>query len=155
MAVFTVHVPPGTADPIRRADRTIFVREGFSIAAFVFGPLFLIYRRLWLAALGWFIVAILLGAAARLLHLSEPSLFVLFLLLGLMTGLEVSAFRQAALRRRGYIFAALLTSPNREGAERAYFAGEGLRPPPPRPVTGQKVADTEVIGLFPNAGDLA
>ena len=63
--------------------------------------------------------------------------------------------RQAALRRRGYIFAALLASPTREGAERAYFGGEGLRPPLPRAMPGAQPADSEVIGLFPHAGDLA
>ena len=155
MAIFTVHVPPGTTDPIRRADRTIFVREGFSVPAFLFGPVFLLYRRLWLATFGWLVVAALLGSLGYVLRLSASSTFLLWLLLGLMTGLEASALRQAELRRRGYIFAALLASPRREAAERAYFGGEGLRPPLPRPMSGTKTVDTDVIGLFPHAGDLA
>lgn len=155
MAIFTVHVPADVTDATKRAERTIFVREGFSVPAFLFGPLLLLYRRLWLAAIGWCVLAVLLGALARVLHLPAFSTFVLFFLLALMTGLEASTVRQAALRRRGYIFAALLASPTRDDAERAFFRGEGTRPPAPRPVAPVKPLDTEVIGLFPHAGDLA
>ena len=155
MAVFTVHVPPGATNATRRADGTIFVKEGFSLPAFLFGPLFLVYRRLWLATLGWCVLALLLGALAQVLHLPAPAQAAMFFLLALLTGLEASTFRQGALGRRGYIFAALLACPTREHAERAFFQGEGLRVPPHRPAPGSKTADTDVIGLFPSAGELA
>ncbi len=155
MAIFTVHVPPGTTNATRRADRTIFVREGFSVPAFLFGPVFLLYRRLWLATLGWCVLAVLLATLAHVLHLPVWSVTALFFLLALMTGLEASTLRQAGLGRRGYIFAALLASATRDEAERAFFRGEGLRPPLQRPVAGMKAPETEVIGIFPRAGDLA
>ena len=47
MSTFTVHVPPGIGEDAARADRTVFVREGFDWAAFWLGPLFLLYRGLW------------------------------------------------------------------------------------------------------------
>jgi Protein of unknown function (DUF2628) len=66
MRVWTVHVPPPPIDTGRRrhfpwrtgaAAAPALVREGFSWGAFLFGPLWLLAHRLWLAALLWFAVA--------------------------------------------------------------------------------------------------
>ena len=153
MATFTVHVPPNIPDAAKRADRTIFIREGFSVPAFLFGPVFLLYRRLWIAALGWCVVAVLLGLLVHLLQLPRSSEALLFLLLALMTGLEAGTARRAALGRQGYIFAALLTALTRDAAEIAFFRGEGTRPPVARPSGASRMPDDEVIGLFPHAGN--
>ena len=52
MPVFTVHAP---VDAARRADsdRFVFVRDGFHFWAFLFGPLWFISHRLWLALSGY------------------------------------------------------------------------------------------------------
>ena len=161
MAIFTVHVPPRIANASQRADRTIFVRDGFSLPAFLFGPMFLLYRRLWFSALAWIVAAVLLGFVSHALRLGAGDVAVLLLLLGLLTGLEASALRQGALGRRGYMFAALLSSPSRDEAERAFFASDGVRPPLGRTggpgVPGARgPGDPQgVIGLFPQAGDSA
>src|SRR5262245_50437458 len=50
MAVYSVFAPPpstGEAD----AERFRFVRDGFSWGAFLLGPLWMIWRRLWLVLL--------------------------------------------------------------------------------------------------------
>ena len=52
MTVYTVHEPPpreGQADA--DTDRFVFVRDGFDFWAFLFGPLWMIWRRLWLVLL--------------------------------------------------------------------------------------------------------
>jgi hypothetical protein len=54
MAVYTVHEPPPkrfeqTSDP----ERFAFVRDGFSFAAFMFGPLWMLSHRMWLALVGY------------------------------------------------------------------------------------------------------
>ena len=49
---------------LRATDRFAFVRDGFHFWAMVFGPLWLLCARLWLALIGW-IVAI---AAIELVH---------------------------------------------------------------------------------------
>lgn len=159
MATYTVYVPlSGGAN--RRADRTVFVREGFSLAAFVFGPFYLISQRLWLAAFGWIVAAVLLAGLGHALVLSPPQVAVLFGLLGLLTGLEASVLRQFGLARRGYILSALLTAPRPEQAERGYFNGEGTRDmswrlagQATRAGQSQLVQSSEIIGLFPQAGD--
>ena len=64
MPVYTVHAPAG-ANPVvdGRTDRFAFVRDGFSIWAFLFGLLWLLYHRLWLAALGYLMLFVAAFAA--------------------------------------------------------------------------------------------
>src|SRR4051812_28041644 len=61
MAVFTVHLPRRLDDPAA-VERVKFVREGFSWAAFFFGPLWLLFHRLWLTFLLWVVAAVALAA---------------------------------------------------------------------------------------------
>ena len=48
MPAFAVLEPPGYHDTAERADRFIFLREKFSLGAFLLGPLWMIWQRLWL-----------------------------------------------------------------------------------------------------------
>ncbi|MGH6743004.1 MAG: DUF2628 domain-containing protein, partial [Bradyrhizobium sp.] len=62
MPTYTVHVPPPkagetTSDP----QRFVFVRDGFHFWAFLLGPLWLLFRRLWLVLLGYVAVNALVG----------------------------------------------------------------------------------------------
>src|SRR5271165_2348935 len=50
MAVYSVHLP---GDSVANVSEAAFVREGFSAAAFFFGPLWLLWRGLWLWAVVW------------------------------------------------------------------------------------------------------
>ena len=64
MPTFTVHEPPNPpADRIDRAERLVFVKDGFSWLAAVFGPVWLLAHRLWWPFLGY----VLLSAAFQLL----------------------------------------------------------------------------------------
>src|SRR5215468_2445450 len=48
MPAFAILEPPGYRHTgIEHADRFIFLPEKFSLAAFLFGPLWMIWRRLW------------------------------------------------------------------------------------------------------------
>ena len=161
MATFTVYVPPGMTSPAARAERTVFVRDGFNWAAFLLGPLALLYRRLWLAAAAWLVVAGALVFAGRTLHLLPATEIALFLLLAALTGLETAALRQRSLDRRGFVAAELLSRRSREEAERAYFDAEAQQKssasPAPTPsgatVRGLDIGG-DVIGSFPHSADL-
>ena len=57
MLTFTVHEPPDPpADRIDRAEKLVFIKDGFSWIAAVFGPLWMIFHRLWWALLGFLLV---------------------------------------------------------------------------------------------------
>ena len=57
MAVYTVHEPPlkryeTDADP----ERFVFVREGFSFWAFLFGPLWMLRHRMWVEFIAYLLL---------------------------------------------------------------------------------------------------
>jgi hypothetical protein len=62
MPTYTVHAPPPKArETASDPDRFRFVRDGFYFWAFLLAPLWLLAKRLWLALLGYIVIAVLLG----------------------------------------------------------------------------------------------
>lgn len=99
MASFIVMQPPERKGAA--ASDAVFVRDGFSVIAFLVPPLWLLWRRLWIEA------ALVIAAALALGALSEVAGFgltgtLLSLLVSVYVGLEGAALRIAALRRRGW-----------------------------------------------------
>ncbi len=153
MAIFTVHVPNDRDDAFSRAERTAFVRDGFSVAAFVFGPLYLLRFGAWLAALAWVVVVAGGGWLCHLARLPGGVGVGLYLLVALLTGLEASSLRRFALGRRGYDLADVVEGSSRQDGERTFFRRavlEGL--PASRTVAGSAAPrpNEPVIGFFPD-----
>lgn len=120
MATYTVHVPNDGQDGFSRAERSAFVRDGFSWAACLFGPLFLLRHRAWLAAAAWVIGTAALAGLASVLRLPLACEVGLALLVMLFTGLEAATLRRGALAARGFDLVDVAEG-SREEAERAYF----------------------------------
>src|SRR3954471_16043306 len=82
MPVYTVHAPvaDGT-DPRSATDRFVFVRDGFHFWAFLFGPLWLAWHRLWLALIGYVAVWVGIAVALTQLHAGAGTRFVVMLLI--------------------------------------------------------------------------
>ena len=166
MAVYTVHEPPArrgqaASDPARFA----FVRDGFSFWAFLLGPLWMLWHRLWLVLLGYVIVAAALQTGLALVGAGEVVKIAAAFLLALLIGFEASSLRRWTLARRRWRSLGVVVADDLEMAERRFFdawSGEGVRdaataspsrrsaasPPPP----AASSAPPEVIGLFPQPG---
>src|SRR5262249_60667250 len=89
MRVYTVHDPPPqryeqtqTGDPAR----FVFVRDGFSFWAFLFGPFWMLRHQMWLVLLGYVIVFVALELLLKLFGVSAGGSFVSGLLLPLLGG---------------------------------------------------------------------
>src|SRR6202011_1067529 len=98
MSIYTVHAPPAKSgqsapDP----ERFVFVRDGFSFWAFLLGPLWMVWHGLWLATVGYLVLAaalqFVLGAAGAQSGLALAAGAFLALLVG---------FEAATLRRPGH-----------------------------------------------------
>src|ERR1043165_1350632 len=154
MTTFTVHEPPprkneATASPVRFA----FVRDGFYFWAFLLGPVWMLYHRLWLVLLMYLAGTTAIQAALWALGVSGPVKFTVALLIAVLVGFEAGSLRRWSLRRwtnRGIVVAY-----NREAAEHRFFdrwsggmphgnASTAPRPPGPVPTS-----DQDIIGLFP------
>jgi hypothetical protein len=98
-----------------------FIRDGFSLLAFLLPPLWLLWHRLWIAA------ALALGVlvlAAGLPHLTGFAIAapLLWLLVSLFVGLEGNALRIAALSRRGWLSWGVVEAGNLDDADTHYIA---------------------------------
>src|SRR5215470_11431351 len=101
MPVYTVHEPPPkryevAGDP----DRFVFVRDGFSFWAFLFGPLWMLRHRMWLVLLGYMVLVIALELIQQALRVSSSAAFMVSLLLMFLVGFEAATLRRFTLGRR-------------------------------------------------------
>ncbi|MBY0613453.1 MAG: DUF2628 domain-containing protein [Beijerinckiaceae bacterium] len=168
MAIYTVHVKqgiPGVDDRRRAAIDAVFLRDGFSPAAFVFGPFWLLANRLWLAALVYAALAVTLAFVATVLHLPPAAASLLTLLLNLLLGLEARNLVREKLERRGFAAVKVVQGTKLDDAERRFFAAwqpeaEPIteRALPSQPSQGPwttsvpSVRRDDVVGLFPEKG---
>ena len=113
MAVYTVHEPPGPrAERIERAENLVFVRDGFSWAAALFAPIWLLLNRLWLAFLGYIVVVAALGFGLAMLDAEHWTGWAI-LALHLLVGFEADTLRRRKLERRGWRLVGTVTGPSR------------------------------------------
>ena len=174
MPVYTVHGPVADGTDARRAaDRVVFVRDGFHFWAFVLGPLWLAWHRLWLALLGY--VAMMVGVAASLslLRTGTGTRFTVLLLIALLMGFEAASLWRWTVSRRKWRQLDVVVADDEETAERRFFdrwtsnqrglsndqsAIDRGAPPPTRDIPGQAFSRPpssphgDIIGLFPQPG---
>lgn len=172
MPVYTVHASVADgAETHRAADRFVFVRDGFHFWAFVLGPLWLAWHRLWLALFGY--IAIMAGVEITLsqLHTGAGTRFTAMFLIALLMGFEAASLQRWTRSRRKWRQLDIVVADDTESAERRFFdrwasVQRGLSstpavdrgaPPPTRSVTGQPFSKPatqpgDIIGLFPQPG---
>jgi hypothetical protein len=156
MAVYTVHEPSRrNDDALVHTERFAFVRDGFSWPAFLFGPLWMLRHRLWLALILYLVVLAALGAALRALGAAD-AVIVITLLVSLLVGFEASSLRRYGLARRKWRNLGVVVGDDLESAERRFFAAWVGEPvwrhaaPPPGPAPAGPPG--RIIGLFPEPG---
>ena len=122
MAIYSVHIPVGGADPADVADRAAFLREGFSWPAFLFGPLWLLARGLWRPLGIWCLAAIFVGVAISHGLLRDSAGTWLYLLASVFLGLEAKGFVGASIERRGLGLVDVVTGSDLTAAESGFFS---------------------------------
>jgi hypothetical protein len=162
MKIFSVHEPPETWSEVKRGlERFTFVREGFYFWAFLFGPLWMLWRRLFLVLLGYIVLLVGLNAALFAVGASKGGVFAAHLLLAFLVGLEAATLWRWTLRRRGWRDAGVVAADDREAAERRFFDQwqraddtPAPTPPPPAglPTMVRPATSSGAIGLFPEPG---
>ncbi len=168
MPVYTVHAPSTGGADFRATDKFAFVRDGFHFWAFLFGPFWLVWHRLWLATIGWLIAVIALELALAKLGAGSTAIFFADLVVALLMGFEAASLKRWTLSRKNYRQLDVVVADDEETAERRFFdrwaASRGGvsfdpatvdrgGPPPtrnaPRP---PPMPGSSIIGLFPEPG---
>jgi hypothetical protein len=167
MSVYTVYEPPLQAhESAPDPERFVFVRDGFSFWAFLLAPFWLLRYRLWLAFIGYVIVAIALQIAVRWIGASPTVTVIVAALFSLLVGFEAATLRRFTLSRRGWRNVGLVVGDDIESAECRFFdawvnktwaerSSVGAAPRASSPAMGVPMArrpSSEVIGLFPQPG---
>jgi hypothetical protein len=157
MTIFAAHCAPEFPRSAEALEQARVYRVGFVWPALIFGPLWLIARRLWRPLALWIVAAALTGAATAYGLLNPGAAFWLYVLAALYLGFEGRALEAATLTRRGRPLADIVCAADSSGAERTFFARAADLadvPRPPAPPRGEPTAGAPhaVIGLFPEAG---
>lgn len=169
MPVYTVHAPPADDDGVSAPEDYAFVRDGFYVWAMIFGPLWLLVRRLWLVLLLYIVVMAALGTAIWAAGVREAVGMWPTLLIAILLGLEAGTLWRWTLSRRRWRQVGLVVADNLEEAERRFFdrfadtkSGPARRDTPPSPSNAspkgppplplRPATPPPVIGLFPEPG---
>ncbi len=164
MPVYTVHGPLGEQANRPQSDRLVFIRDGFHFWAALFGPLWFLAHRLWLALLGYVVAVVVLVAVLALLHVDPQSRVFVFLLVALLTGFEAASLQRWSYSRGLWRLLDVVVAKNRDAAEHRFFALRSEAdagaaapvdrgaPPPVRPSAGGAGPYGDIVGLFPTPG---
>jgi Protein of unknown function (DUF2628) len=160
MSVYTVHEPPQRLVAAPDVERFAFVRDGFSFWAFLFGPLWMLRHRMWLALIGYVLILGWLETVVRMFGGSALVGGFISLLISLLVGLEAGTLRRFSLNRRRWKNIGVVSGDDLEDAERRFF-DVWVRRPTMQPVTPaaapaapipRMAQAPDVVGLFPEPG---
>ena len=165
MPVYTVYAPSADEADLRTA-KIAFVRDGFHVWAMLLSPLWLLWHRLWLVLIGWFILTGGLDVIQIRLGQGWTALFFVKLVVALLMGMEAATLRGWTLSRRKWRQLDIVVADNEEAAERRFFerwtqrgpiieqpAIDRGEPPPTRDGSGPSSNPPGgIIGLFPEPG---
>jgi len=160
MAVYTVFEPPArTGNAAERAERIVFIRDGFSWSAFLFGPVWLLWRRLWLVLVLYAALTTLVYVGLRYAGVGAVGQGLVGFLIALLVGVEAATLRRFTLARKGWRELGIVIGDDLESAERRFFdawvAGQAertLQASAPATVLRPPAHRADVIGLFPEPG---
>ena len=106
------------------AEKTVFVRDAFSILALAFPIVWLFWHRLWIAGGGALVLFIAVSAFASQNSDYFGVIIVFNILLSLAVAIEGSAWRMTALRFSGYKYRSVIEAENLEQAQLKWALGE-------------------------------
>jgi hypothetical protein len=134
----------------------------------LFGPLWLVWHRLWWVTLGYVVIMGALDAILAALGIGAGAIVAVMALIALLMGFEASTLRRWTLSRGRWRLVGMVVAADAEAAERRFFARWTGRhdlatdpasidrgaPPPPRPAEPPHAgpASPAVLGLFPDPG---
>ena len=120
MKAFTVHMPPDLAGDAA-AERAVFVKDGFCWPALFIPVLWLLWRRLWLVLIAYF-VAVAAITAVEIVAGNRAAIIIL-IAFAFYFAAEANNARRWSLSRRGWVRTGEAFGRDRGEAEIRYFTG--------------------------------
>jgi hypothetical protein len=122
VTIYTVHEPPNPpADRLDRAERLVFVEDGFSWMAAFFTPFWMIANRMWFALLLYLAAVVALALALLALGVGSDWIRIAMLALHLAIGFEAGSLQRWTLDRGGWHMLGAVTGQSLEECERRFL----------------------------------
>ena len=118
--IYTIHTNGWSAAP---DDDAILIREGFNVAAFVFGPFWALWHGMWRTAIVLLLLAGAVSGGALAAGLTDGAELVLSLGVQAATGLWGNDWRRHVLARRDVLERGTVSGRRLRDAERRYLLG--------------------------------
>jgi hypothetical protein len=148
MAIYTIFRKAGAP-----REAAVFVKEGFSIAAFVLTFVWALWNRMWVVAAVILAVTAAVAVAGSLSAANDVVVTTVNAGLALIFGFEEQSLRAWSLRRSGFVDDGLVEASSREEAEMKYFAAALPAErvfPRAAPVRSHGSSQSDPLGLFGN-----
>lgn len=163
MPTFAILEPPqDRLTATEQADRCIFLLERFHLGAFLFAPLWMIRRRLWLVLILYLVGMGLVAYGLRVSGAAWILVALVFALVHLLIGLEATTLVRWTRIRHGWREGGVVIADDLDMAERRFFDNrvalrDAAKPAPivsPRQLPAHQVGSPhpDIIGLFPEPG---
>lgn len=124
MSTYTVHEPPDAdADRIDRGVELEFVKDGFSWLTAICPPLGFVANGVWLMAIAYLAGSALLGYVLNALKISPDSIGIIFLMINIYLGFEISSLKRWMLDQRGWQMVGVVNGKSIAECERRFFEG--------------------------------
>ena len=122
MVTYTVHEPPAPeADRIDRGTELEFVKDGFSWLTAICPPVGFLANGLWLIAVAYLALAGTLGWVLTSLKVDPQWAGLLFLMINIYLGFEVSTLKRWMLEQTGWQTLGVVNGKSIEECERRFF----------------------------------
>ncbi len=122
LVVCTVHeLPNAPADRIERAERLVFVKDGFSWVAALFTPFWLLANRMWVVFAGYMVLLTLVSVVLDQYGLRQEWLGLVNLAVGVIFGFEADSLKRWTLERYGAEAVGTVAGRSMAECERRFF----------------------------------
>ena len=122
MATYTVHEPPqAESDRVDRAVDLAFVKDGFSWLTAICPPIGFIANGVWLMAIAYLAGAGFLGYLLNAAKIDEGLISLIFLMINVYLGFEISTLRRWMLDQKGWEQIGVVNGRSIAECERRFF----------------------------------
>ncbi|MCJ8519782.1 hypothetical protein ABID21_002935 [Pseudorhizobium tarimense] len=149
MKSYLVLLAPGNDD--REHRKTIILPDRFSWLALFFPWIWLLTKRLWLAAIIVFLLQLVAGQLSQTTDF-EIAGFLLALSVNLLVALEGRHFYSEALIRQGWRLDAVIAAPDLDAAEEVYFSAQETGDKSELPAVANWGKDKRATADWPQGG---
>ena len=115
---YTVYIKPQNQQPL---DSVILVREGFSWLAALLTLFWMLYNRVWIAAVAILAYNVAIALIQEWAIISDDVVVVLNSIALIIIGYYANDWYRWALARRGYVLTDIVSASNEEQAEQRFY----------------------------------